>query len=1003
MNPERLQQIEKLFHSALKREPAERAAFLVVECGDDDSLRRAVESLLAHHEQAESFMESPASVAASIFENGKDGVLAGQSIGHYEILELLGAGGMGEVYLAHDVSLGRKVALKLLPAFYTQDADRLGRFEQEARAASALNHPTIITIYEIGHVDAYHFIATEYLEGATLRAHLATTRIKASEALDIAVQVASALAAAHAKGIVHRDIKPDNIMVLKNDYSLHRENYIKVLDFGIAKLTEAGALDAEAPTKPLINTNQGVVLGTVSYMSPEQARATTVDARTDIWSLGVVLYEMLTGKLPFEGETAEDVRAAILRDTVSPLSSAIPERLKWIVEKALRKDREDRFQTARELFSDLRELQKLEASSEALREHSVAAQASDGESVTGGPSAIASTATNSTNQIATPQTSSAEYIVNEIRRHKQGVLITAAVLLLMIGGLAYGLVGLWRHQQPSAKGSSQSMKITRLTDSGNATAAAISPDGKYVVYVREDEGKAGLWLKQVGQATEREIVSPTDGQIVGPTFSRDGSLIYYTASPAIGAESGVLYQIPTLGGTSRKVSENIFGPVGLSSDGKRLAFIRTVQGAYHVYSLIVADIDGTGEQTLLRKEGPAYLDNGPTWSPDGKTIVCGAAVGPDFLFESIVVIPVDGGQERWMTPHRWSHVSSTVWLGDGSGLMVLALENHTSELQLWHISYPGGEVQRVTNDLNGYLEGSLSITADSSAIVAAQEDRTSRIWVAPMGKGEDRARQLTLGKFDGLNGVAWTPDGKILCVLKTGDDSNIWLMNPDGTERKQLTADSAVKTLPQMSPDGHHIVFDSVHGESTNIWRMDADGSNQKQLTRGAFGDLGPRFTPDGQWVVFWSWTESGSGKIEKVSIDGGDPVPLTDYWTVFPTISPDGKLIAAGYLDEQQIPHLAIIPSLGGQPTKILPLISTVVPGVGLGWTPDSSTLVYVQKRSGVSNIWSQPINGDPPKQLTNFKSDLIFRFALSRDGREFVLARGTRTRDVVLIRDFR
>jgi Tol biopolymer transport system component len=449
--------------------------------------------------------------------------------------------------------------------------------------------------------------------------------------------------------------------------------------------------------------------------------------------------------------------------------------------------------------------------------------------------------------------------------------------------------------------------------------------------------------------------------------------------------------------------ENIRGPVGLSSDGKRLAFIRTVWATHHVDSLIVANIDGTGEQTLVRKEGQAYLDSGPTWSPDGKTIVCGASVGPDFLFESIVAMPVDGSQERWITPHRWSYVSNIVWLGDGSGFMVLALENHTSELQLWHISYPGGDAQRVTNDLNGYLDGSLSITADSNAIVAAQEDRSSRVWVARMGEGQDRARQLTGGKFDGLNGVAWTPDGKILCVLRTGDESNIWLMNRDGTERKQLTGDPAVKMLPQMSPDGRHIVFDSVHNESTNIWRMDADGSNQKQLTSGAFGDLGPRFMPDGQWVIFWYWTESGSGRIEKVSIEGGDPVQLTDYWTASPTISPNGKLIAAGHLDEQQIPHFAIIPSLGGQPIKILPMPSTAVPTVGLEWTPDSSTLVYVQNRNGVSNIWSQPINGDPPKQLTNFKSDLIFRFALSRDGREFLLARGTRTRDVVLIRNFR
>jgi Tol biopolymer transport system component len=312
-------------------------------------------------------------------------------------------------------------------------------------------------------------------------------------------------------------------------------------------------------------------------------------------------------------------------------------------------------------------------------------------------------------------------------------------------------------------------------------------------------------------------------------------------------------------------------------------------------------------------------------------------------------------------------------------------------------------VERVTNDLNGFLAGSLSITADSSAIVANQEDRSSRIWVAPIGKEEDRAKQLTVGKFDGLNGVAWTPDGKILCVLKTGDDFNIWLMNSDGTERKQLTADAAVKMMPQMSADGRHIVFDSLHGESNNIWKMYADGSNQKQLTRGAVGDLGPQFTPDGEWVIFWTWTESGSANIMKVSIDGGQPVQLTDYWTVLPTISPDGKLIAAGYLDEQQMAHLAIIPSLGGRPTRLLAFASAADAVVGFGWTPDSSALVYAQKRNGVSNVWSQPINGDSPKPLTNFKSDLIFRFALSPDGRQLVLARGTQTRDVVLIRDFR
>jgi eukaryotic-like serine/threonine-protein kinase len=993
MSDSRWENLKALFHDAVALAPDERAAYLERSCGGDTSLRHAVESLIKSHEETENFVDTPAYQAAAemLIEDGT--LTAGQIIGRYSIVSLIGEGGMGRVYLAEDTRLHRKVSLKFLSSDVTREPERLGRFEQEARAASALNHPNIITIHEIGEEDGHQFIATEFIEGQTLRERIRSS-IGFDEALEIAIQVASALAAAHRVNIIHRDIKPENIMIRGDD------GLVKVLDFGLAKVAlparNADGLDSGASTRAW-NTAPGVVMGTVAYMSPEQARAGTVDERTDIWSLGVVLYEMLTTRLPFSGETAEDMRAAILRDKQSPIAAQIPERLEWIVAKALRKEREDRYQTAREMFSDLRELQQ-ELTADGLREDS---RHRVGLNQSTNSARLTSVAT-MTGGAAGP-TSSAEYIVGEIKRHKRAVLVTAAIGLIVLGGLVYGLLGLLSRQQPAAKFSAQSMKITRLTDSGNATAAAISPDGNYISYVRGDEGKAGLWLKQVGQATEREIVSTTDGQIVGPTFSRDGSLIYYTASPALQALHGVLYQIPTLGGTPLKVSDNVNGPAGLSSDGKHLAFIRTIQGAHHVDSLIIANVDGTGEQTLVRKEGQSYLDSGPAWSPDDKTIVCGASVGPDFLFESIVVISVDGGQERWMTPHRWSHVSNTVWLGDRSGLMVLALENHTSELQLWHISYPGGEVQRVTNDLNGYLAGSLSITADSSAIVAAQQDRSSRIWVGQMGDGEDRAKQLTVGKFDGLNGVAWTPNGKILCVLKTGDDSNIWLMNRDGTERKQLTADSTVKMVPQMSPDGRHIVFSSLHGESFNIWRMDADGGNQKQLTRNAFGDFDPRYTPDGQSVIYWSWTDADSGRIQKVSIDGGEPVPLTDYWAILPAISSDGNLIAAGYQDEQQMPHLAIIPSAGGHPIKLLSLPSSVVPFAGFGWTADSGSLVYVQKRNGVSNIWSQPINGDPPKQLTNFKSDLIFKFALSADGRNLALARGTQTRDVVLIREFR
>lgn len=992
--------LKELFHAALALAPEQRAAYLDRASNGDASLRRAVESLLKSHEETENFVDAPAYQAAAEMLVDSADLKAGRNIAQYRIVQLLGEGGMGQVYLAEDGKLHRKVSLKFLSTRFTQDHERLRRFEQEARAASALNHPNILTIHEISQAEGRWYIATEFIEGETLRERL-QSGINIDDAVDIAIQIASALVAAHRVKIVHRDIKPENTMIRRDD------GLVKVLDFGLAKMAPGSAkaeVNSEAETRREANTAPGVVMGTVAYMSPEQARGDAVDERTDVWSLGVVLYEMIAGCSPFVAGTSNEIISGILSKKPAPplkrYSRDVPERLAEIVEKALTKNREERYQTSQDLLIDLKRLRQSQELKAAMERGSSWEQ--PGLPISQSPSGEATSLRPEGGTPTVPSASSAEYLIGGIRRHKRGVVIVSALGLVALTATIFGAIRFMnRHQPIQGSGPSPAVRITRLTDTGKATTAAISPDGNYVVYVREDEGKLGLWLRQVGSPTEREIVPPMGGQIRATTFSRDGSVIYYTASAF--ASPGVLYQVPTLGGTSRKVLENISGPVGLSRDGKHLAFIRTVEGAHHVDSLIVANIDGTEERVLLRREGQAYLDSGPTWSPDGKTIVCGAAVGPDFQLESIVVIPVDGGPERWMTPHRWSHLSNTVWLGDGSGLMVLALENRTVELQLWHISYPGGEVQRVTNDLNGYLEGSLSITADSSVIVAAHEDRSSRIWVAPMGKEEDRARQITAGKFDGLNGVAWTPDGKILCVLKTGDDSDIWLMNRDGTERKQLTADSAVKTLPQMSPDGRHIVFDSVHGESMNIWRMDADGSNQKQLTRGAVWDLGPRFTPDGQWVIFSSWTESGAPKMEKVSIDGGDPVQLTDSWTVAPAISPDGKLIAAGYFDEQQAPHLAIIPSLGGQPIKLLPLPSSVAQDLFFTWTPDSSSLVYAQKHNGVSNIWGQPINGDPPRQLTNFKSDLIFGFGLSADGQQVVLARGTETRDVVLIRDFR
>jgi eukaryotic-like serine/threonine-protein kinase len=448
MTPERWQQIEGLFQSALACGADERASFLRAACAGDESLRAEVEGLLKSHDDAGSFINAPAfSVAAEQLAGERAQVLVGLTVGHYKILELIDTGGMGEVYLAEDINLGRKAALKLLPATFTRDETRVRRFRQEARAASALNHPNILTIYEIGEADGTQFIATEYIAGETLRERMRHTRMSLLESLDVAMQVAGALSAAHASSITHRDIKPENLM-------LRPDGYVKVLDFGLAKLTEQRAItnEPEAPTKVNVNTAPGMVMGTVSYMSPEQARGMRVDARTDIWSLGVVLYELVAGRVPFEGETPSDAIAALLKSEPPPLSRYAPDaptELQRIISKSLRKDREERYQTMKDAALDLRDLRE-ELEFAAKLERSVSPDASrealnDASGMQATASMQAQFAATTAEVAQSHTTSSAEYLVGEVRRHKRVfALVSLAILLLAVAG------GYWFFARPAS-------------------------------------------------------------------------------------------------------------------------------------------------------------------------------------------------------------------------------------------------------------------------------------------------------------------------------------------------------------------------------------------------------------------------------------------------------------------------------------------------------------------------------------------------------------------------
>jgi len=439
MNPERWQQIEQLFHSALGQDKGERAAFLAQACLGDGRLHEEVESLLDAHEQATSFIEMPAGdAAAELLEERHARLTPGTMVNRYKIFGLLGKGGMGEVYLAEDTELHRRIALKLLPSNFTRDSDRVRRFVREAHAASALNHPNIVTIHEIGQLDGVRFIVTEFIEGQTLRQQLHAGAMPLTKAIDVAIQIASALDAAHAAGIVHRDIKPENIM-------LRRDGYVKVLDFGLAKLTEqpAFATDSQAASQVHVNTNPGIVMGTVNYMSPEQARAQEVDARTDIWSLGVVLYEMVAGGVPFEGETPSHVVVSIIESEPPTLArySAVPAELERIVTKALCKNKQKRYQNASDLALDLKSLKQELALDVRLKRsvdpHGSVKERAIKSNMRTAVAAVNESGTRTVDVGTARPTSSAEYLVGEIKRHKRGVALTAAAAVIAVVTVAY--------------------------------------------------------------------------------------------------------------------------------------------------------------------------------------------------------------------------------------------------------------------------------------------------------------------------------------------------------------------------------------------------------------------------------------------------------------------------------------------------------------------------------------------------------------------------------------
>ncbi len=935
-------------------------------------------------------------------------------LGRYEIRSKLGEGGMGEVYLAEDTRLEREVALKILPPEIASDSQRLQRFLQEARAASKLKGERAAHIYEIGEDAGTHFIAMEYVEGETLDRVIAARQLTVAEVVRAGAQIAEALEEAHARGVAHRDIKPSNVVITPR-------GQVKVLDFGLAKLAGDGASE-DAATR--VKTSPGAVMGTVSYMSPEQALARAdIDQRTDIFSLGVVLYEMTTGRLPFVGASVTETIDAIVHAqpaAVARFNYDAPPELEVIIKKALRKDREERYQSARDMLVDLRALERELALASALGRASAPEQsAATSEARTPLANSNAAASSVAAGERATAVFTHAQETreasaagasqpgVEKIKGHKKGIAVALALVLLVVvlPVVGYTIYHVWSvHRHPEEERaqpiSFQNAKLTRLTTTGKATQAAISPDGRYVVHVEDDGGQQSLWMRQTATQSNVQISAPAPVSYDMLAFSPDGNFVYYSVSGQQYPQR-VLFQIPTLGGQPKKILENMDDDrIGFSPDGRRFAFIRQTQGKES--ALMIADSDGANERKLVSVASPPESLGWPAWSPDGRRV---AYTLRSYATNDVTVCEAEiaDGSHHPLTSQRWFRVVGLAWLSGGDGLLMLATPGQSfTSYQIWHLPYLGGEARRLTNDLNDYE--ALSLTADSKALAVVKSDIQSSVWIAPAGY-PSRAHPVTSGsvKFD--NYVAWTPDGRVVFSSNAGGDEDIWIMNADGSDQRQLTSNARINRHPAVSPDGRIIVFLSDRSGTPHLWRMNIDGSDQQELIdAGPEGEQAPQFSPDGRWL-FYMTAQGGQERRSawRIAADGGgEPARLTDKISSNPTPSPDGRWIAYFYRDDENAPwRIAVAPLAGGEPVKTFPLPATAVRP--LRWTHDDRAVAYIDTQNGVSNIVAQPLDGGQTKPLTDFKSDRIFWFDFSRDGKQLALARGTQSSDVVLVKDFR
>src|SRR6267143_964989 len=901
-----------------------------------------------------------------------------ETIAHYRVLRKLGSGGMGVVYEAEDSKLGRRVALKFLHEDDRRDAQALERFLREARAASALNHPGICIIHAIEEHDGRTFIAMELLEGQTLDKLIPLGSLPVPRTIDIGIQLADALDAAHKKGIIHRDIKPSNIFVTER-------SAVKILDFGLAKLLPEGHANfggetTLADTETMLLTSPGTAVGTISYMSPEQARGEELDPRSDIFSLGGVLYQLTTGKLPFPGTTSAVVFDNILHSApVAPvtLNTNAPPELERILNKALEKDRDVRYQVAAELRADLKRL---------LRELDSGKTAPVTSSSARIPAQVSMPAASAA-EPARPASSSS-VLIAAASRNKIGAGVAFLVVILLVAAAAFGVYSLLPHKKTLPV---ESMSVENLTNNGHVFLARISPDGKYLLHVLEENGLQSLWLRHIPTGSNTQVVTPAATRYSGLTFSPDGNYIYFVRREDSEQAIASLYDAPMLGGTPRLLIEDVDSPIAFSPDGQRFVYLHQ-HGDSAATDLKIARRDGSFERDLFQHKDVLTDSLTLSWSPDGKVIVIPIVQPTPHDLGGFLAVDTASGETKQVAIAKDRIYKEPAWFPDGSALLVSAQTAATGFLrdQLGIVSYPGGGVHLLTTDTNGYVHPSIS--ADGHNIAASQLQGKFEIAIAPAGSPE-KLTPIKLPSNLSTWGWDWTPDAQILVVQ--GPD--IRMLNPAGGDRVVFSEPRYPMDQVISCANGRYIVFRTLRrsgGAEANFWRVDSNGTNLTRLTLG-LNERVPTCSNDGKWLYYLDAAENHF--LKRIPIEGGSPETIIKSPSDPYALSLDGKTVAAFEVREADHTAMLVLYSLVDGKKSAFEFDQRGLPG--LAFLPSGKAVVYMVREKGVDNLWIQPLDGTPRRQLTHFTAERIAGYAFSKDGAQLGIKRGHSESDAVLL----